>query len=101
MQTDARMARLRARVAVVRHNDLGTEEFAQKGDGGRMGDQLGYGAAHELDFGPPALVDTVAHRFGFPLGGLGLEPGDVVGAQEVGQNQIAFDLNLTDALAQG
>ena len=100
VQTDTGRARLGAVVPVAEKDDLVAEDLAQKINGRRMGDEIGHSPPFKLDLGLAALVRTVVARRGLPDFSLGLEAGDVLGAEQVGNDQIAFELDVADALAQ-
>ena len=100
VQADPGVTRLGPVVAVAHHDDLVAEKRLQEGDGRRVGDQLGNGAAPELDAGPAALVNAVVPGYGLHPGGLGLQALDVLAVQEVGQDDVTFNLQMPDALPQ-
>ena len=73
----------------------------RKVDEGRMGDQRGDESAPELDILASPLMDAVVDVEGLELGGLVLKPPDVFRVQQVGQDQVAFHLQVLDAFPQG
>lgn len=66
-----------------------------------MADELGDLAAFELDIGSAALVLAIVDGCGLKSGGDGFKPGEMVGVEEVGHDQIPLDFELADALASG
>ena len=100
VQADPGVARLGTVVAVAHHDDPVPEKLLQKGDGGRMSDQLGNGTAPELHAGPAALVNAVVPGYGLHPGGLGPQALQVFAVQQVGQDHVTFDLQMPDALPQ-
>ena len=65
-----------------------------------MGDEVGDFTAEELDITPSPLVNAVIHRGGFQAIGYRFEPGQMLGRQKIGDQKIALDLNLANALAR-
>ena len=65
-----------------------------------MGDEIGDFATEELDITSSPLMDAVIHRGGFQAIGYRLEPGQMLGRQKIGNQKVALDLNLANALAR-
>ena len=65
-----------------------------------MGDEIGDFAAEELYITPSPLVNAVIHRRGIQAIGYRLEPGQMLGRQKIGNQKIALDLNLANALTR-
>ena len=47
------------------------------------------------------MAIAVVHADGRELAGFGLEAADVGGVEQVGKNQVALDLDMANALAEG
>ena len=65
-----------------------------------MRGELGQDPSGELDVLAIPLMDTVVHRLGFEASRLGLEAGYLLPGKDIGQDQVAFDFDLTNPIAQ-
>ena len=59
------------------------------------------GPPPELDVRTASLVNAVVHRRRFQFGRFSPEASYVFGCKQVGDEKIAFDLDLADAFSQG
>ena len=65
-----------------------------------MGHQLGEQTTCPLDVSTVALVNAIVHPGRLQSGRLGLEPGHVVGIEQIGQHQVSLYLYLANPFAQ-
>src|SRR4029453_14972927 len=100
MKTDAGVSRFRTRIGVGHQDNLIPHQLFEKCNRGRMGSQFGDRASFKLDVGSYLLVNTIVYGFRLKLGSLSLESGNVLTRQEVGQDYVAFDFNVTNPLTQ-
>ena len=86
----------------AREYDVRPHQGAEKVDHGRMPDQFGGRAAQPLDLryrtGQIVAVGSWLHRY---IGEFRFELGDAAGVQHVGQDDVAFGLEVADPLRVG
>ena len=101
VEADSGVSGLATSVGVTHHDDFGAEQLVEETDEGWMCDEIGDFATAELDRAGAALAFAVVGADGIELGGLGFESGDVIGVEQVRQDEVTFDFEMFDLLAEG
>ncbi len=89
-----------AGVVVGHQNHLVSAQIFEEFDHRRERDQFCDGPTGELDALQPPLMNAVVHVGGFKLSGLFFEVRDMIIGEQIGDDQVAFDFELPNALPE-